>query len=393
MAFQSFDTNALANALSQFTNMTNLNVVLTSINKLIIALDNHTAALTALNSKLPNLSLLVPPSTTCGSNTRQQVPPVNTAAGSTLHNANKSTCAPFLHNVAPVSSSNALPPTHSRVLLPTPNNNFPHNSFMTKLIELKNKRNDAFYKAQRNKMLIDLYLSALTEFPQRIPKKFAPTFHRVDSDEIRQGKIRIAVEKTNNCIAEMNIHMNIHNTRLASLEKQVVSFISSEAPTHKHDKLLNDYKIIVKKNDENALKKINTKYIFSKTNSHMYTLKESHIPVNHQLLVTDTSKQQSAPIEHANSPAPNIILPPHSHNDTDIDDIDPSICDSPFSPITHTNLKRKASLNSLDSNTDTGTKYFLPFSTSTQPSKIPISSSKNLRYTKQTVVAKAASQV
>lgn len=210
-------------------------------------------------------------------------------------------------------------------------------AFLKELARLKNLRNDAFYKMERNNVISNRYEQNLNQTPIRVAKKFAPNILYKDTDEIKKHKINVTKQLVKNAIDEMRIHMNIQKKKLESYEKQIVDFIKTEENENKRNRLLENYKIIVSRYSNNVIKKLANKDTFFNSNRHMislaYKLNED-APVNYSTSNNTNINQRS--IETFDN---------ESRQDTDIDDIDISelINDIiPRSQPENSKLKRKA---------------------------------------------------
>lgn len=153
------------------------------------------------------------------------------------------------------------------------NSNKTSNPFMSELANLKNLRNDAYYKCTRNSLLIKLFSSNLTKEPMPVPKKFAPSFTRHDSNEIREHKIEMCKQRVINEIKTMKIHEEIQRKRMEMYDKKVHEHINTEPNLEKRAKLLNGYEKIVAKHDQKFRDNWQKKESFFNSNSYNFFVK------------------------------------------------------------------------------------------------------------------------
>lgn len=239
---------------------------------------------------------------------------------STLHNVRSyANVTSENHNLPSANFNNCFNlPNSSNINanLPQGNQNFPKSSFknsnnskdklfnLSELAVLKNTRNTSAYAAQRNVMLAKIYDENLNKSPQRVPKKFAPTLNRNDAQAIREHKIKSCIYRVKEEIEKMKIHADIQNNKREKFEKLCIEYIERELNENMKQKLLNDYKNIIKKSDIALSKKLNAKIHFFNSNEYMLTINSTTKPD-----ITTPQKTTS-------------MQPSYSPESTDIDDVE-----------------------------------------------------------------------
>lgn len=147
-----------------------------------------------------------------------------------------------------------------------PNNN---DAFKNELVKLKNLRNDAYLKHQRNNMISNVYENSLYKPGPKIPKKFAPNFTRYDSNEIRNHKIEVSINRVREEIKTMRLHEQIQINRCVMYDNKVKEHINTINDSSRREKLLAGYLSIINKYGEFCNKMLNTKREFFESNKHL----------------------------------------------------------------------------------------------------------------------------
>jgi hypothetical protein len=187
-------------------------------------------------------------------------------------------------------------------------NNTVTDTAMLKIIETKNKRNDAFYKWQRNKLVANVYENNLSQQPQRIPKKYAPKVNRNDANDIILHKTRVAAQSVQNEIETLRIHETLQYNKVCKLDAEVRELIAQkECEESQRNSLLRKYEIIIGRHDNNTLRRLNDKVQFFCSPANTVTL--NYKLRNDQINSTNTA------------------IPTNIREDTDIDDISESEMD------------------------------------------------------------------
>ena len=136
---------------------------------------------------------------------------------------------------------------------------------------------------------------------------------------MKNHKIKCSIDKTKNAIDEMRIHQKIHNDRIMYYEQKIVDLFNQESNNERKNRLMNDYRKIVERNDQNCLKKLRNKFSFFDSEKHMITISENsenNNTENYIINQNETDKSQC-------------------HEDTDIDDTE-------MDSTQKSNTKRKA---------------------------------------------------
>jgi hypothetical protein len=183
------------------------------------------------------------------------------------------------------------------------------NPFMSELANLKNLRNDAYYKCNRNGLLIKLLSNNLKKEPTPVPKKFAPSFTRHDSNEIREHKIEMCKQRVINEIKTMKIHEDIQRKRMEMYDKKVHEHINTEPNLDKREKLLDSYEKIVAKHDQKFRDNWRKKESFFNSNAYNFFIKNQS-----QKKFSDDPKNQNTALNN-NETLDNLS------EDSDCDDI------------------------------------------------------------------------
>lgn len=153
------------------------------------------------------------------------------------------------------------------------NNVSTQDSSMAKIVELKNQRNDAFYKYKRNQIIANNYENNLFLQPQRIPKKFAPNINKNDSNDLIDHKISIALQTVQNEIQTLRIHENIQKNKMENFDKKVKQAISDKnCNINEKENQLKKYNIIINRYDENTTRRLNEKSAFFNSPQHTICL-------------------------------------------------------------------------------------------------------------------------
>jgi hypothetical protein len=158
--------------------------------------------------------------------------------------------------------------TNSRQIIQNQNNtpntsNTTLDPSMAKIVELKNKRNDSFYKWQRNKMLANTYESNLCQQPQRIPKKYAPKVNKTDADDIIRHKVSVALQNVENEIKTLRIHENLQMNKVHRLDNEVRDEINKkECGEEQKNGIFKKYELIIGRHDCNTTRRLNEKMSF-----------------------------------------------------------------------------------------------------------------------------------
>lgn len=252
------------------------NDLLSSIIKLNENIEKLTLVLTALLSK--NVQL----------NSNFQVPTINKLSYSNALSG---------HRNSNTVSSSTLATNDSRLSTNISNElgiNKPNSektdeaSFMQNLINLKNLQVDAYYKMQRNIILASMYTKNLGEEKKRIPKKFEPTFFPREPNEMKNHKIKGAIQQTENEIQALNLHKEYQEKKFQSLNDKIRAHILTHPDKPRQNVLLRNYERIIKTACERIDQKMKSKASFYNSNLYMVTLsifKTTSIPqVNEQFL-------------------------------------------------------------------------------------------------------------
>lgn len=145
-------------------------------------------------------------------------------------------------------------------------------ALIERLALLKNNRNDSFYKMKRNKILYEMIENNLSCNPKRIPKQFVPKMTRNEPEEIKNHKIKVALQETENEINKLKLHYSIHLNKIERLEKEIFQLIANEVPPEKQSNYIENYKTITFKSDEKTIKKLTLKQSFFNSNQYMSNL-------------------------------------------------------------------------------------------------------------------------
>lgn len=260
------------------------------------------------------------------------------------------------------------------------------NSFLNKLAELKNYRNEAAYKSCRNGVLIKLFTDNLKKQNARIPKKFMPTYNRIDPAEIREHKNAQSIQRVHEEIEKMKIHEKIQANKCEKFHNLAIELINTETDENKKQKYLQGYQKIIKLHDSKISKKLENKIPFFNSNTYMITLPTIAITnqtnvtnfVTNNLISTNVHNNQAShktnvKQTHAPAVSDNTIFPAMSEN-TDEDDV--SLW-SPSRMSQESHRKRRAVLSSSSTSLDNNVEFYSSEPLNRCRSQISLIDSKN----------------
>lgn len=150
----------------------------------------------------------------------------------------------------------------------------PQNEFMSRLAELKNLRNEAYFRMRRNELVAKLYDDNLRCEPRRIPQKCIPNLVCHRDPTLLQHRNEMAIQAVEQEIKTMRLHQARQAKKMHDMDRLVNQHIETEEDTSKQEMLKSNYNRIISRSMESIEQRITKKLIFLASASHMKTLHE-----------------------------------------------------------------------------------------------------------------------
>jgi hypothetical protein len=192
-------------------------------------------------------------------------------------------------------------------------------TFREKLRQLKEDRNNSFYKISYNKTHADIYKNGLINSPQSVPNKYHAQFYEDDEIAQRESKKNLTIAKIEYEIGEHLRHCSIHENKLKMVDEKVVQVLANVQNNDVKERLSKNWAMIIQRSEEIIKKKWETKTEFLKS-THMVELGSitkrpmyhATEPLKYQNAPTFQPRQYTSQDRQGNIPARNIMRTPLS---------------------------------------------------------------------------------
>lgn len=210
--------------------------------------------------------------------------------------------------------------------------------FMLRLAELKNLRNEAYFRMRRNELVSKLYEDGINYQPRRVPQKFVPNLICHRDPALLQHRNEMAVQATEQEIKTMRIHQERQAKKVIEMDGLVRSHIQTESDEVKQELLQANYDRIVVKSTASIERRIAKKIDFLGSREHMILLNEiqnkdklTNVNLNmavSQTVELDTSDQEMAPQENILKRKHSVAVSSTSQASEGVGSIPPRTCSS-----------------------------------------------------------------
>ena len=152
------------------------------------------------------------------------------------------------------------------------NNTFSITPLIKELADVKNQRNDAFYKVIASQTRAEIYEQGLAIDPPRIPKKLHEKIDYREHDNIRAHKEELSKQNVRNEIIQCRLHESIHRNTLSKLNNRAAAVFDKVVDSDLRERVVARYRAITEGFEHKTIQKWKDKAPFFASEQHTVLL-------------------------------------------------------------------------------------------------------------------------